>query len=205
MKKFMLCLYVILSSLVFPAVSNADYAIHLTHGGRFSTSQYWEKNNEIMFFNSGGVVGVEKNFVRKIEKLPADPYRDATIRTPERPLPQAKPAPAAGEEKKEEAPPAETEQKAEKNLSPQMPPVKIDLKPYQEKMAQLKADINETLKRIKKANTSKDQNAKDEATADNRRISAEMWKLTEELQEKNNGKLPADWWEGVGKEEPAIQ
>jgi len=32
-----------------------------------------------------------------------------------------------------------------------------------------------------------------------------MWKLTEELQEKNNGKLPADWWEGVGREEPAIE
>ena len=99
--------------------------------------------------------------------------------------------------------PVEAEQKAEEILSPQEPREKIDLKAYQDKMAKLKADINKTLTRIRKATTSKDLDATNEATEDNRKISAEMWKLTEELQEKNNGKLPADWWEGVGREEPA--
>ena len=30
-----------------------------------------------------------------------------------------------------------------------------------------------------------------------------MYRLTDELKEGNNGVLPADWWEGIGKEEPA--
>ena len=189
MKKLILCLYVFISSLIFPTFSDADYVIHLKHGGRFSTSQYWEKNSEIMFFNSGGVVGIEKNFVRKIEKLPADPYRNDYVVRPAPPPPAAKPAPVAMEEKQAAVTPEVEE--------------KVDIQAYKDKMAKLKADINKTLTRIRKANTSKDLDAKNEATEDNRKISAEMWKLTEELEKKNNGMLPADWWEGVGREEPA--
>lgn len=74
------------------------------------------------------------------------------------------------------------------------------MKAHQDKMAKLKADLNKTLTRLRKASTSKDLAAKDEATADNRKISAEMWKLTDELKAMNNGKLPIDWWEGVGRE-----
>jgi hypothetical protein len=29
-----------------------------------------------------------------------------------------------------------------------------------------------------------------------------MYKLTDELKDRNNGRLPADWWQGIGKEEP---
>lgn len=91
MKKLILSIILIFSALIVPAAGHCDYAIHLKNGGRFTTSQYWEKNNEIRFFSSGGVVGIEKNFVRKIEKLPADPYRNATIRTPEKRPAQVEP------------------------------------------------------------------------------------------------------------------
>lgn len=175
---------IVLLNLMLPAVSHADYDIHLKSGGHFSTPMYWEGHHEIKFYVRGGVMGVEKNSVRKIERSTTDLDGIYEVKMPEKH-------------------PAETEQKAEKNLSPQEPREKIDLKAYQDKMATLKAEVNKTLTRIKKANTSNDLAAKDEATADNRKISAEMWKLTDELEKKNNGKLPADWWEGVGREESA--
>ena len=148
------------------------------------TPHYWEEDNYVKFYIVGGMMGIEKNTVGKIEKSTVDVGEVYEVKTPGKL-------------------PAEAKPKAEETLSPQKPPEKIDLKAYQDKMATLKADINKTLTRIRKANTNKDLNAKDEATADNRRISAEMWKLTDELKEKNNGNLPADWWEGVGREEPA--
>ena len=175
---------IILLLFLVPALGNASYIIHLKNGGRFLTPRCWEEDHYVKFYIVGGMMGIEKDTVRTIEKSTVDTSKVYEAKTPEKL-------------------PAEAEQKAEKNLSPQKPPEKIDLKAYQDKMATLKADINKTLTRIRKANTNKDLNAKDEATADNRRISAEMWKLTDELKEKNNGNLPADWWEGVGREEPA--
>lgn len=175
----------LLISLLLPAVGDASYIIHLKNGGRFLTPQYWEENHVLKFYIVGGVMGIEKKTVKRIEKS----------------------AIAVGEVFKGSTPeklPAEAEPKAEKNLSPQKPSEKIDLKSYQDKMAKLKSDLNNTLTRIRKATANKDLGAKDEATAENRKISAEMWNLTNELEGKNNGKLPPDWWEGVGREEPAI-
>jgi len=187
MKKYAFLCSIIISGLMVPAIGDSAYKIHLKNGGQLSTSQYWEENQELKFCVSDGVMGVEKDMVKRIEKYTIDGTKVYEAKAPP------------------EKTPAETEQKAEKELSPQKPPVKIDLKAYQDKMAKLKADLNKTLTRIRKSTTNNDLGAKDEATTDNRKISAEMWKLTDELESKNNGKLPDDWWEGVGKEESAIQ
>jgi hypothetical protein len=184
MKKLTLLFFsvILVSSLGSPAISHSAFAIHLKNGGRIVTYGYWEEKNEWRFFIPGGVMGIQKNFVRKIEKSD-----DAVVGAY-----QAK-TPATEPEK-------EAEPKTEAILPPPRPGEKIDLKAYQDKMAGLKAELNKTLTRIKKANADKDTIAKDEATEDNRRISAEMWALTDELKAKNNGQLPADWWAGVGQE-----
>jgi hypothetical protein len=65
-------------------------------------------------------------------------------------------------------------------------------------MATLKAEANKTLARLRKAIKNKDLDAKAEAAADQRNVSAEMRKLTDELKEKNNGELPADWYDREG-------
>lgn len=148
------------------------------------TSQYWEKNNEIRFFNSGGVVGIEKNFVLKIEKLPADPYRDATIRTPERPLPQAKPAPAATEEKQAAVAPEVEE--------------KVDIPAYKDKKAQMMVELNEIAQRLREATRQKDEAAKERIKEEMRKTSGQIYDLTDEVTKKNKGKLPEGWWEPSG-------
>jgi soluble cytochrome b562 len=177
-----------------PAAGDAAYLLRLKNGGELTTDQYWLEGGQIFFFYAGGIAGIEKGQIAGIEKQMVKRIEKTTIDGEE-----------VYEIKEPEKPPAEAEQKAEKDLSPQTPPEKIDLKAYQDKMAKLKTELNKTLTRIKKANTNNDSIAKDEATEDNRRISAEMWKLTDELEKKNSGKLPADWWEGVGREEPAVQ
>jgi len=183
MKKLMLCLYVILSSLIFPAVSNADYAIHLTHGGRFLTAQYWEKNSEIRFFNSGGVVGIEKNFVLKIEKLPADPYRDSYVARPAPPLSAAKPALTAAKEEKQAA-------------TPEVPELeeKVDIPAYKDRKAVMMVELNDITERLREATLKKDEAAKEKIKEEMRKSSTQIYDLTDEVTKKNKGKLPEGWW-----------
>jgi len=192
MKKIILPAFILISFFSFPLFSHASYIIHLKEGGQLITSQYWEENGQIKFFVSGGMMGIDKNTVRKIEKSNIDASGYYESNKPDKISPQVDQTPE-NEIKKDALP--DTNVKKEK----------VDLKAYQNKMAKLKSDINKTLTRIKKADTSNDQNAKEEATEDNKKISAEMWQLTDELKKKNNGKLPDDWWEGVGREDPAIQ
>lgn len=180
MKTKMMVLMLI-SFFVCPIGSHAAYIIHLKTGGRFVTPQYWEdKGGMITFFVAGGTMGIEKNAVKTIKKSRFD---------------DDQPRPS------EEAALKSTPSASEAASKPEAPPKKVDLKVYQDKMAQLKIELNKTLARIKKADERKDTRAKDEAMEDNRRISDEMWKMTDEL-EKNNVKLPADWWGGIGTEAP---
>jgi type IV secretory pathway VirB10-like protein len=179
MKKHILCLCAILSSLIFPAVGNTDYTIHLRHGGRFATSQYWEKNNEIRFFNSGGIVGIEKNFVLKIEKQPDDPYRDATVARPAPPPPPAKPAPTAPEEKQEAAAP-----KAEE---------KFDLQAYKDQKNRLREKLYDFQDKMRDAIRQKDEAAKEMYKEEMLKVAAKIHEMTDEVTKRNKGQLPDGW------------
>jgi len=200
MKKNLSSLIILLLFLV-PALGNASYLIRLKNGGQLTTPAYWTEGQWIFFYCVGGIAGMER---REIDRIERDKTYD-NLGTVGRDIEKKAPPPPPKTEKPQEPGklPAEAKPKAEEILSPQGPREKIDLKAYQDKMATLKADINKTLTRIRKASASKDMDEKEAATEDNRRISAEMWKLTDELEKKNNGKLPADWWEEVGRKEPA--
>ena len=199
MKKIILSAFILISFFAFPLLSHASYIIHLKGGGQFITSKYWEEDGQIKFFVSGGMMGIDKDTVRAIEKskINADDYQTNQSKQT---IPKVNPA-LEKTIKEETVPHANVTTVPEVNAKEE----KVDLKVYQEKMDKLKADINKTLTRMRKATASKDQIAKDDAAEENRRISAEMWKLTDELKAKNKGKLPDDWWEGVGREEPAIK
>jgi hypothetical protein len=178
MKTKMIVLMLI-SFFVCPIGSHAAYIIHLKTGGQFVTPQYWEdKGGMITFFVAGGTMGIEKNTVQAIKRSKFD---DDQPPSSEKAAPQTVPF------------------GSEAVVKPESTPKKVDLKVYQDKMAKLKVELNKTLARMKTAEKRKDTRAKDEAMEDNRRISDEMWKITDEL-EKSNVKLPADWWGGIGQE-----
>ncbi len=51
------------------AAEAASYVIHLDNGARFETPLYWEEGNQIDFFTLGGSLGIEKKYVRSIERV----------------------------------------------------------------------------------------------------------------------------------------
>ncbi len=71
---------------------------------------------------------------------------------------------------------------------------KINFEYYKNKNLQLKAKLNEAIKRIRESSKNKDLEAKNKAREDMRKISGQIYDLADELKEKNNGVLPDDWW-----------
>ena len=110
MKKQTLSLLLVIAWLIIPAAGRCDYAIHLKNGGRFLTPQYWQENQMIKFYIPGGVMGIEKQSVLKIDKI-VDPFRrEAAMRAT---APGGKPAPEAPAE----APAAEKQPALEKKAA----------------------------------------------------------------------------------------
>ncbi len=198
MKQCFLSAVCFLIVAMLPALSLAEYIIHLKDGGQYSTKQYWHEGDQIKFMVSGGVMGFSKSEVKKIVKV-------EDTATQEDKSPQSAPESDEPAAKQKAAPEIKTPKSAGEKPAKAAPGVKdkkVDIAAYQAEMAKLKDAVNETLVRMKAADEAKDQTAREAAMEDNRKISAQMWQLTNELKEKNNGKLPADWWKGVGQTAP---
>lgn len=55
-------------SLLDARASYGTYLIKLKNGREFITSRYWQEGQQIMFDTYGGVFGIEKDFVIKVER-----------------------------------------------------------------------------------------------------------------------------------------
>ena len=49
-------------------VANAAYVIKLKNGNEYVTNRYWQEGAQVLFDAEGGVFGIDKAFVSKIEK-----------------------------------------------------------------------------------------------------------------------------------------
>jgi hypothetical protein len=83
-KPTLLSLFIIISSLSLPAVVHSAFIIHLKNGGRFQTPRYWEENHELRFFVTGGVMGIGKDTVSKIEHFTDDVGEFYEVKTPKK-------------------------------------------------------------------------------------------------------------------------
>ncbi|MBN1662471.1 MAG: hypothetical protein JW943_02610 [Deltaproteobacteria bacterium] len=70
MKKHILFLFIFGLFIIFPVVSHASYDIQFKGGGELQVPHYWEDNGEIQFYVTGGVMGVDKKMVRRINRIP---------------------------------------------------------------------------------------------------------------------------------------
>ncbi len=198
MKKRIIPILTVALPLFCTSVCDAYYLLRLKNRGAVTTPAYWLEGNKIHFYVSGGTASLERREIVKIENLEKEvsDYKQRTGAVAEKKEP---PPLAVGKATESEKPSAEGEPKSEKSLLDQQPSRKIDLKHYQDKMAELTVNLNKTLERLREAIKNKNIEEQDKAREDNRKISAERRKLTQELKEKNNGELPPDWWAGVGK------
>ena len=67
MKKFILII-VTIAFFIYPSICLSSYLIELKNGSTFITNHYWKQKGQIKFYYRGGIVGISKNLIRKIEK-----------------------------------------------------------------------------------------------------------------------------------------
>ena len=58
----------LLISVSIGTIANASYVISLKNGNEYVTNRYWQVGTQILFDAEGGVFGIDKAFVSKIEK-----------------------------------------------------------------------------------------------------------------------------------------
>lgn len=175
-KAFVLFLLFFLPSLL-PALGDASYVIHLKNGGRLVTPQYWEEDGYVKLSVAGGVMGIETDTVLKIEELPIDPNRVAPIRVSEQPPRLAKPD-------------RETAGKGEKTNRMD----KVVIEDHKKKKDRMTVELEGLLEELREATRRKDNGAKERIKREIRAKSGQIYKLTDEATEKNQGRLPEGWW-----------
>ena len=170
--------------LIYPVTASTAYLIRLKNGGEIRTPEYWEDANRIMFYTSGGVVGIQKSLIKDIKA--SDAASGETVVEQ-----QATRASAKG---------MTTEQN--NNASATVPPQglgqtggtdKVNFEYYRDKKRELQGKINQAATRYKEAPTHGDLQAKEQARLDVLEFTKQTYELADELKQKNGGVLP-DWW-----------
>jgi hypothetical protein len=91
--------YLAIAAVVSANSAEATYIIKLKNGNEYVTNRYWQEGAQIFFDAEGGVFGIDKVFVNKIEKT------DQVIRLAT--ANREDPAPSSPKETAKEAPNAE--------------------------------------------------------------------------------------------------
>jgi hypothetical protein len=177
MKKFILII-VTIAFFIYPSICLSSYLIELKNGSTFITYHYWAEGRQIKFYFRGGVVGIEKEFVKAIRKSDTA-YKEEIDSKQDSVDPKSKINEKSG------ITPIEKKEKYGT----------VDLEYYKEKKIALTAELDESLERLREATRNKDPEAKNKARDEMTKISTKIYDLTDELKEKNNGKLPEGWWE----------
>jgi hypothetical protein len=97
---------------------NAAYVIKLKNGNEYVTGRYWQAGSQVLFDTYGGVFGIDRGFVAKIEKTDK-PVRLARVGESD-PADKAQSDSAKPDKELVEAKPA-TETKTEKRPDPEDP------------------------------------------------------------------------------------
>ena len=183
MKKRIVPFLILALSLLWAPISEASYLIRLKNGGQLLTPAYWTEGKWIFFYCVGGTAGIERKEIDRIEKLKTEggEYIDKT------------PA-IAGKKELPPLPPV-----AEKAKGPEKPPEakeeKVDLNAYKDKKAQMTVELDALLEKQREAAGRGDNEAKEKIMGEIRNTSTQIYRLTDEVKEKNKGKLPDGWWE----------
>jgi hypothetical protein len=92
--------------LICPCICFSSYLIELKNGSTFIINHYWEEGRQVKFYYYGGVVGISKNLISKIEKTDLV-YEEKTVSPQKKPeTASVKTEPEAGAKTKTEGAPA---------------------------------------------------------------------------------------------------
>ena len=182
MKKFILLIATI-AFFICPSICFSSYLIELNNGSTFITNHHWKEGRQIKFYCYGGVVGIEKDMVKKIRESDL-PYKEEIIeQTASQTIEIAskEAGKKTGEETKEEM-------------------EKIDATFYKNKKSALMERYHEAKKKLQQATKDHNRALQREANNELKEISKQRAAIAREIKERNNGILPK-WWQRHAVEE----
>jgi len=162
---------VCLVTLAQPSLSAAAYLIQLRNGRHVGTSQYWKQGSTIMFSIAGGVAGVAESAVLRIQAVDDPPEADL---------------PPVPEPEQNAADQAEAPREHEKT-SP------FDLEAARHKKEELKSQLDTALERYREASSAHNREEKAKFQAEITAWSKQIFDLTDEVKQRNQGRLPEGW------------
>ncbi|MFH1305522.1 MAG: hypothetical protein ABIH74_03895 [Candidatus Omnitrophota bacterium] len=187
---FLIMSLLCVSFLLWPSKSlSSSYVIKLKNGGHIKTPFYWREGTETHFYVKGGTMGIQSATIARIEKVDED-ISSKTGVIPDKAVQNgglAGGAPAIQKPMGDE--PEKLDRSEKTGLSPE------EIKAYGDKKRRMEEDLDEAIERMRKASREQNLAAKEKAKADMRRISGQIYELTDQVKRQNTGgKLPDGWW-----------
>jgi hypothetical protein len=155
--------------LAWPALSTASYLIQLRNGRYVVASRYWHEEHTIRFETDSGVASVAESAVLQIQ----------TIEEP----PPSEPPPAAAQP----AAPQEEGQQDRGQMS------QSTLEEYRQKKEEIRSQLKATLERYREAANTPNTAAKAAIQQELTAWSQQLYDLTDEVKQMNQGRLPEGW------------
>jgi hypothetical protein len=174
---------ILLILILLPVVSDASSLILLKNGGQVVTPFYWFEGRYIFFYYAGGTAGIERKEIEKILSSEAGEKQDTGNIVVWNPGVRALPPEPPLVKKAQEADKPREEKEA-----------KVDIEAYKNKKDQLNGELEGLLEQQRQAAGSADDDAKRKIREGIVTVSKEIYRLTDEVTEKNKGKLPDGWW-----------
>jgi hypothetical protein len=182
-KKIILSIIFFLLFLI-SALGDASYLIKLKNGRQLATPEYWFEGKLIFLYYAGGITGMERAEIEKIEKYDNE-TKEYTDKTLEKKATGASPVLSSVPGKKQEPDNRPETKKGDE---------KVNLEVYKKKKDEMTVELNRLLGKIREENKKKDKDAKEKTREEMRNLSTEIYNLTDEVTKMNNGKLPEGWW-----------
>jgi len=184
MKKFILLIATI-AFFICPSICFSSYLIELNNGSTFIINHYWEKGSQIKFYYYGGVVGIEKEFVREIRGSDL-PYREEVVEQKASPVPDTLDVASREAGKK-----ADEEIEAAKKTEARSR--EIDVAYYKREKKALMEKYRQARDKLEDARNSRNKATIRDVKKEIKKINSQLTDLILKLKEENNGMLPI-WW-----------
>jgi len=183
--KHLLTLVVCGGALMSPLPSAADYVIHLKNGRHIVTSDYWKREQTILFYVRGGIAGIKESAVRNIVEQDVARGREVEPQEAVKSL-EASKATKLSVETVQSAEPAKPEKQ------PGHAP-KRSLEDYKKQQEAIKSQIDTTLEKYREASSKQDEQAKHNIMQEISGLSKQVFAITDEVKQQNQGRLPEGW------------
>lgn len=179
---------IIIFSLFFmPALGNASYLLRLKNGRQLATPAYWFEGRLIFFSIPGGTAGMERTEIASIENSEYETQDNLnTVIVSSETEKEGLPPTAPTGKLQEQPPSSKTKEKEELN---------DEMKAYKKTKDQMTEELNRLLEKMHEASATRDNDAKEKIREQVRTKSKEIYKFSDEVKERNKGKLPEGWWD----------